>query len=84
MPGDGESVLVAPIYPVQGPLEPWVREAVDRGVPESQLELHYQPIVRLDGSGVYGAETFLRWRHPEPGCSTGQWIRMIRDSRVRR
>ena len=40
MPGDGESALVAPIYPVPGPLEPWVREAVDRAVPESPLELH--------------------------------------------
>jgi EAL domain-containing protein (putative c-di-GMP-specific phosphodiesterase class I) len=68
-------VLVAPIYPIAGPLEPWVREAVDRGVPESQLELHYQPVVRLDGSGVYGAETFLRWRHPEHGVlRAGQWI----------
>jgi EAL domain-containing protein (putative c-di-GMP-specific phosphodiesterase class I) len=68
-------VLVAPIYPVAGPLEPWVRVAVDRGIPESQLELHYQPVVWLDGSGVYGAETFLRWRHPERGVlRAGQWI----------
>ena len=68
-------MLVAPIYPVAGPLEPWVREAVDHGVPEHQLELHYQPVVRLDGSGVYGAETFLRWRHPERGVlRAGQWV----------
>jgi EAL domain-containing protein (putative c-di-GMP-specific phosphodiesterase class I) len=68
-------VLVPSLYPVAGPLEPWVREAVDRGVPESQLELHYQPVVHLDGSGVYGAETFLRWRHPEHGVlRAGQWI----------
>ena len=68
-------MLVPSIYPVAGPLEPWVREAVDRGLPESQLELHYQPVVRLDGSGVYGAETFLRWRHPERGVlRAGQWI----------
>ena len=41
----------------------------------SQLELHYQPVVRLDGSGVYGAETFLRWRHPERGVlRAGQWM----------
>jgi EAL domain-containing protein (putative c-di-GMP-specific phosphodiesterase class I) len=72
---DNESVLVPSIYPLAGPLEPWVREAVDRGVPESQLELQYQPVVRLDGSGVYGAETFLRWRHPERGVlRAGQWI----------
>jgi len=56
-------------------LEPWVRDAVDRGLPESQLELHFQPIVRLDGSGVYGAETFLCWRHPERGVlRAGQWL----------
>ena len=52
-----------------------MREPVDRGLPESQLELHYQPVVRLDGSGVYGAETFLRWRHPERGVlRAGQWL----------
>jgi EAL domain-containing protein (putative c-di-GMP-specific phosphodiesterase class I) len=55
--------------------EPWVRDQVDRGLPASQLELHYQPVVRLDGSGVYGAETFLRWRHPERGVlRAGQWL----------
>ena len=52
-----------------------MREPVDRGLPASQLELHYQPVVRLDGSGVYGAETFLRWRHPERGVlRAGQWL----------
>jgi EAL domain-containing protein (putative c-di-GMP-specific phosphodiesterase class I) len=56
-------------------VESWVREAVDKGLPESQLELHFQPIVRLDGSGVHGAETFLRWRHPERGLvRPDQWL----------
>ena len=59
--------------------EPWVREPVDRGLPVSQLELHYQPVVRLDGSGVYGAETFLRWRHPERGVLHGGSVVAVCD-----
>ena len=56
-------------------VEPWVRDALDRGLPQSQLELQFQPVVRLDGSGVYGAETFLRWRHPERGLLRAvQWL----------
>ncbi len=32
-----------------------------------QLEIHYQPVVRLDEQADYGVEALLRWMHPERG-----------------
>lgn len=48
-------------------VEVWVREAFDDGSVATQLELHLQPVVWLDSGEVYGAESFLRWRHPDHG-----------------
>jgi diguanylate cyclase len=56
-------------------VEPWVRHAIDEGLPPSQLELHFQPVVRLNADGIHGAETFLRWRHPTRGLiSPKHWL----------
>ena len=38
-----------------------------RGVPERELELHYQPQVDATGDGVLGFEVLTRWRHPQLG-----------------
>jgi diguanylate cyclase (GGDEF)-like protein len=35
---------------------------------EDQFTLHFQPLVRLDGSGGLGVEALLRWQHPTRGC----------------
>ena len=44
-----------------------LRADLQRALATEQLELHYQPVVRLaDGSG-HGVEALLRWRHPERG-----------------
>jgi diguanylate cyclase (GGDEF)-like protein/PAS domain S-box-containing protein len=40
-----------------------LKDAVEGG----QLELHYQPIVRLGDASVAGVESLVRWRHPERG-----------------
>ena len=34
---------------------------------EEQFEVHYQPLVSLDGSGLTQFEALIRWRHPERG-----------------
>ncbi len=48
-----------------------MRVAVERDLPlalaRSELRLHYQPVVRLPGGEVVGAEALLRWEHPERG-----------------
>jgi diguanylate cyclase (GGDEF)-like protein len=34
---------------------------------ERQFEVHYQPIVDLEGEHTVGVEALVRWRHPERG-----------------
>ncbi|MBV8977436.1 MAG: GGDEF domain-containing protein [Alphaproteobacteria bacterium] len=49
-------------------LEAELRAALDQG----QIEVFYQPIVRLAGDSVAGFEALLRWRHPEKGLVAPQ------------
>jgi diguanylate cyclase (GGDEF)-like protein len=44
-------------------LESALRNAIKAG----EIEVHYQPIMRMRGTGVAGFEALLRWRHPEHG-----------------
>ncbi len=46
-----------------------------------QLELHYQPVVRLDGHEILGVEALLRWHHPTRGNITpAQFIPLAEDT----
>ncbi|MGH2969754.1 MAG: putative bifunctional diguanylate cyclase/phosphodiesterase, partial [Solirubrobacteraceae bacterium] len=44
-----------------------LRADLQRAITSDQLELHYQPIVRLRDGSVAGVEALVRWRHPERG-----------------
>ncbi len=41
--------------------------ALQQGLHDEQLQLHYQPIVDLHTGRWHGAEALLRWNHPEHG-----------------
>lgn len=34
---------------------------------DHEIEVHLQPLVELDGGGLWGAEALVRWRHPVHG-----------------
>jgi diguanylate cyclase (GGDEF)-like protein len=40
---------------------------LQRALELHQLEIHYQPVVRLDPRDDYGVEALLRWMHPTRG-----------------
>ncbi len=44
-------------------LETDLRNAISKG----QIEVHYQPIIRMKNNGIAGFEALVRWRHPERG-----------------
>ncbi|TMK93616.1 MAG: EAL domain-containing protein [Actinobacteria bacterium] len=44
-----------------------LRADLQRAIDEDELEVHYQPVVRLDGRVMYGVEALLRWTHPTRG-----------------
>jgi diguanylate cyclase (GGDEF)-like protein/PAS domain S-box-containing protein len=44
-----------------------LRADLQRALVNNELELHYQPVVRLDDGAVCGVEALVRWRNPERG-----------------
>ncbi len=34
---------------------------------DHEIEVHLQPLIHLDGGGLWGAEALVRWRHPTRG-----------------
>jgi EAL domain-containing protein (putative c-di-GMP-specific phosphodiesterase class I) len=44
-----------------------LRSELQHAIETRQLELHYQPVVRLQEHRILGVEALLRWNHPERG-----------------
>lgn len=46
-----------------------------------QIEMHFQPIVRLDDGSIAGFEALMRWRHPQRGLLTpGDFIALAEET----
>ncbi|MDT7547145.1 MAG: hypothetical protein QOE99_3255 [Actinomycetota bacterium] len=58
-----------------------LRTRVGSALQQGELELHYQPIVRMADHETIGYEALLRWRHPERGLlSPHSFLDVIVDS----
>ncbi|TML59666.1 MAG: EAL domain-containing protein [Actinobacteria bacterium] len=44
-----------------------LRSDLQRAIEANQLEVHYQPLIRLEQRQISGVEALLRWRHPTRG-----------------
>jgi diguanylate cyclase (GGDEF)-like protein/PAS domain S-box-containing protein len=55
--------LMKPRSPDRLTMDADLRMALER----QQIELHFQPIMRLDDNAVVGFEALMRWRHPQRG-----------------
>jgi diguanylate cyclase (GGDEF)-like protein/PAS domain S-box-containing protein len=44
-----------------------LRSDLQHALTQDQLELHYQPVVRLAGRDILGVEALVRWNHPMRG-----------------
>jgi diguanylate cyclase (GGDEF)-like protein/PAS domain S-box-containing protein len=44
-----------------------LRTDLQRALTTDQLELFYQPVIRLEDGSISGVEALLRWNHPERG-----------------
>ena len=54
---------------------------LDRAIREREFVVYYQPIVRLVGGAVVGAEALVRWQHPTLGLLTpGAFINIAEES----
>jgi diguanylate cyclase (GGDEF)-like protein len=45
----------------------FILRELESAISGGALEVHYQPILAADGSGIVGAEALLRWIHPQRG-----------------
>jgi diguanylate cyclase (GGDEF)-like protein/PAS domain S-box-containing protein len=57
-----------------------LRGELQRAIASDELELHYQPVVRLGDGRVTGAEALVRWRHPTRGLlQPGQFVALAEE-----
>lgn len=66
--GGGRAVVYSKVLDARAPrddvaIDSDLRHALERG----EIEIHYQPVVRLKDGAVAGFEALMRWRRPEQG-----------------
>lgn len=66
-PGKAETFLFAPALRMQAVARRMFDAELHQAVERNELELYYQPQVRLSDGVLTGAEALLRWNHPARG-----------------
>jgi predicted signal transduction protein with EAL and GGDEF domain len=60
-----------------------IRGDLERAVEQGEIDIAYQPIVRLIGGEVVGFEALARWNHPERGpISPAEFVPIAEDTGV--
>ena len=44
-----------------------LESSLSSAIDSHELELYYQPVIRIDTNNIIGAEALIRWNHPELG-----------------
>jgi diguanylate cyclase (GGDEF)-like protein/PAS domain S-box-containing protein len=58
-----------------------LRTDLQRALVSDQLELYYQPVIRLEDGTISGVEALLRWNHPDRGMvGPDQFIPLAEES----
>jgi diguanylate cyclase (GGDEF)-like protein/PAS domain S-box-containing protein len=58
-----------------------LRAELEHAIDADQLELQYQPLVRLKGQEILGVEALIRWHHPTRGLiSPNQFIPLAEET----
>lgn len=64
----GTLIAFVPALDAKASTSQFIRRELPRALGAGALDVHYQPIVAADGSGVTGVEALLRWTHRERGA----------------
>jgi EAL domain-containing protein (putative c-di-GMP-specific phosphodiesterase class I) len=73
--------LFVPVLRAQAQSRRGLQVELRRAFAENELELYFQPQIRLADEAVVGAEALLRWRHPQRGVvSPGAFIQTLAES----
>jgi len=79
--GRGSRVIYDPVMHERAVLEIQLERDLRSALNKNELEIHYQPIVRLDDLKLVGFEALARWNHPTKGpISPSLFISIAEDS----